>query len=189
MSQDSARADYFDRIYAGQADPWSYGASGYEQQKYRATLDALPRPRFRHGLEIGCSIGVLSRLLATRCDRLLAIDFSEVALASARQQIPANTVFARAAVPAQFPDGRFDLIVFSEVLYYLAPGDLDATAGRAMAGLDVDGVVVLVNWLGETGAASDGNAAADAFIRRAAPRLRLLRHEAMPEYRLDLLGR
>jgi hypothetical protein len=37
--------------------------------EYQATLDALPRQR--------CSIGVLSRLLATRCDDLLAIDVAE----------------------------------------------------------------------------------------------------------------
>jgi hypothetical protein len=73
--QSSIPARYFDDLYAGERDPWEFETSAYEQAKYDATLAALPRPRYRRGLEIGCSIGVLTARLAGRCGSLVAITF------------------------------------------------------------------------------------------------------------------
>ena len=55
---------YFDRKYAFDPDPWGFATSAYEADKYRATLAALPRARYRRALEVGCSIGVLTERLA-----------------------------------------------------------------------------------------------------------------------------
>ena len=60
-------AEHFRRLYARSADPWGFRTSGYEQEKYRRTIAALGERRFRSGFEPGCSIGVLTRMLATRC--------------------------------------------------------------------------------------------------------------------------
>ena len=68
----SLAPQYFERLYAESADPWDFEASPYETAKYAATLAALPRPRYANALELGCSIGVLTRQLAPRCERLLA---------------------------------------------------------------------------------------------------------------------
>src|SRR4051812_50160637 len=70
--QSSIPARYFDELYAGERDPWEFETSAYEQAKYDATLAALPRPLYRRGLEIGCSIGVLTARLAGRCASLVA---------------------------------------------------------------------------------------------------------------------
>ena len=65
-------AAYFDSLYAAEADPWAFATSDYEREKYAATLAALPRPHYARALEIGCSIGVLTRMLAGRVGASLA---------------------------------------------------------------------------------------------------------------------
>jgi hypothetical protein len=72
---------FFDDIYAQDPDPWSFATSEYENTKYAVTLAALPRAHYGSGLEIGCSIGVLTEQLAARCDTLLSLDVAERALA------------------------------------------------------------------------------------------------------------
>ena len=94
----------FDRIYAASEDPWAFRSSPYEHEKYRATLGLLGERRFASGLEIGCSIGVLTAELAQRCGSLLAIDCAEAALARAEASCP-GVRFERHFVPGSFPAG------------------------------------------------------------------------------------
>ena len=51
-------------------------------------------------------------------------------------------------VPHEWPDDVFDLIVLSEILYFLSPADIIALADRTLATLEADGLVLLVNWRG-----------------------------------------
>ncbi|RYC32578.1 methyltransferase domain-containing protein [Lichenibacterium minor] len=181
---------YFDDIYARTIDPWGFRTSPYERGKYEATLGILPRPRYRSALEVGCSIGVFTRMLAGRSDSVLALDTSALALGEARTAnagLP-NVAFREATLPRDFPDGRYDLIVLSEVLYYLSRPDLAALAGRCLGALEPDGQVVLCHWLGETDYPLRGDEAADLFIAAAAPRCRSSAARREPEYRLDLLS-
>lgn len=147
----------FERIYARSDDPWSYRASAYERAKYAATLAALPSRPLGRVLEVGCSIGVFTRLLAPRCERLVAIDFSTRALALARAELAgfANVELAHADFPSHAPDGEWDAVVCSEVLYYLdAPALRDAIAWlRARLERDASGSsptsVLAVSWRGD----------------------------------------
>lgn len=116
--------DYFERKYAADADPWGFGSRWYEQRKYALTVAALPDPRYEHGLEIGSSIGVLTTALAARCDRLIAVEVSAAALLAARDRVPGNVELRQGAVPRDWPPGRYDLVVLSEVGYYLDRPDL-----------------------------------------------------------------
>ena len=50
----SLGVDYFDTLYDGNAEPWRFETSAYEHAKYEATIAALPRQRYRRGIEIGC---------------------------------------------------------------------------------------------------------------------------------------
>jgi chemotaxis methyl-accepting protein methylase len=52
-------------------------------------------------------------------------------------------------IPCEWPDERFDLIVLSEVLYFLAPSDIASVADRVAGTLAPDGIVLLVNWRGQ----------------------------------------
>src|SRR3954454_12910985 len=123
--RDRGRTAHFDALYARHPDPWNFETSAYEAAKYQATIAALEGRHFARGLEIGCSIGVLTEHLAPHCDALLAIDVSERALARARERVPGAT-FERREVPEEYPEGYFDLTVCSEVLYYLDEPAFDA---------------------------------------------------------------
>lgn len=138
---------YFERIYRRTRDPWGFESSAYEREKYRATLSSLPQERYGRGLEIGCSIGVLSSLLSERCADFLGVDVSEKALAVARTrcgELP-NVTFECMRVPDELPSGEFDLIVISEVAYYWTRSDLERAASELAAHVPPGGHIVLVH--------------------------------------------
>jgi predicted TPR repeat methyltransferase len=183
--------EYFDHIYAASPDPWDYETSDYEAAKYRATLDALPRRQYASAFEIGCSIGVLTDRLAARCARLLAVDVAECALDRARERcrhLP-QVRFARMQVPVELPDERFDLIVLSEVGYYLSRTDLWQLREGIVARLDPGGHLVLVHW---TPAIDDAPLTGDEVhqLLLAVPdRLAWLTGRREQTWRLDVLER
>jgi SAM-dependent methyltransferase len=145
----SVPTEYFEARYANNPDPWNYRTSAYEQEKYAATVAALPEPRFRRGFDIGCANGILTQQLAKRCEQLLAIDAVETALAQAQRTCAdaPHVTFARMRIPDEWPDGRFDLIVISELLYYLDPSDIRRAAAACRRSLEPMGTIVLVNFL------------------------------------------
>lgn len=139
-------ASYFDRLYADSDDPWGFGDRWYEHRKYALTLAVLPEPRFGSVLEVGCSIGLLTARLAERCDRLTAVDASERAIEAARARAPGNVTFHHGSVPASWPAGTYDLVLLSEVGYYLDPDDLESLLDLVAADLAPDGAVVACHW-------------------------------------------
>ena len=52
----------------------------------------------------------------------------------------------RASVPEEWPGGRFDLVVVSEVGYFLSRDRLRRLVARVDASLSDDGAVVLCHW-------------------------------------------
>jgi len=141
-------ADYFDAMYHAAADPWGFEDRWYEQRKYAISLAQLPQRRYRSAFEPGCSIGVLTQMLAGRCDRLLSCDLAAAAVGAAARRtrdLPHVRVEQR-QIPAQWPAGRFDLIVFSEILYYFGDGDLDRVLDRAVRALQPGGTLLAVHW-------------------------------------------
>ena len=182
---------HFAPIYSANQDPWGYHTSPYEHAKYDLTLAMLGARRFTSGLEVGCSIGVLTRRLAMRCDRVLGIDFMAQPLATARRHcadLP-SVRFATARVPDEWPSGPRDLIVLSEVLYFLTAVDIDRCVAKVARTLAPGGRVLLVNWLGMSGGdPTPGNAAARRFLAGSRGILRPLRHMRRADYRIDLLA-
>jgi SAM-dependent methyltransferase len=138
---------YFQNMYAADPDPWKFTERWYDQRKYSLTLASLRRPRYRRGYEPACSIGVLSERLAPRCDALLCTDLVGAAVASARQRLAgfAHVTVAQQALP-DWPEGTFDLIVLSEVLYYLTDEDLSTVLHQARSALLPGGDLVAVHW-------------------------------------------
>ena len=182
--------EHFDRLYATDPDPWKFASSEYERDKYAATLAALPRPRFARAFEVGCSIGVLTRQLAARCDAILAVDVAEAALqaAATRCQDQPHVQFARMVVPQDWPPGAFDLILFSEVLYYLNDTDRAAATRLSLQSLLPGGAIILVNWHGPTDGFCTGDDAAEAMTAACAPALRPITQQRAEKYRLDVLS-
>lgn len=180
---------YFEQLYARDPDPWKFATSDYERDKYAATIAALPAQRFRRCFEVGCSIGVLTRQLAARCDQVLGTDVADNALAQARERcvdLPGVRI-ERMVAPGEWPEGRFDLVIFSEVLYYLGIPGLHEAARKTLDSLDPGGTVVLVNWHGNTDGACTGDEAATMFMTDVSSRLQPVHQARAEKYRLDVL--
>ena len=181
---------FFDGIYRRNLDPWGFETSTYERLKYADTLAHLPHGRFRSALDIGCSTGVLSGLLAERCDHLLGVDFADVALAEARRRHGGRRglTFTRLHLPGERPDGQFDLIVLSEILYFMDRQDVAATA-QVVADVGESGAsVILVHWLGQSADhLLHADDAVEAFIAAIATSAAPVTNVRREGYRLDVL--
>ncbi|MCP1168251.1 class I SAM-dependent methyltransferase [Limimaricola sp. ASW11-118] len=175
-------SEKLDRIYAGGDDPWGFRSSAYEQSKFRATCAALPRARYRSALELGCGNGELARHVAPRCAAYTGVDAVETALHAARRAVPRGR-FHRLFLPAPLPEGAYDLLLLSEILYFLDPAGLEALADQLdrrwpMADL------VCVTWLGPSGNPLEGQEALGIF--RTASRRAFRPARITSQYRIDL---
>ncbi len=189
--------EYFDAIYASNDDPWNFATSAYEAAKYARTLDVLPRLSYRRGLEVGCSIGVLTSLLTGRVEQLTALDPNQRALDLTRRRLEAqgllnSVTLLQRRLPYEVPAGPFDLVVLSEVLYYLDSQDLQQALDAVLAALEQGGTLVLVHW---TPWVHDypqtGDAVHEAALQRVAAgqlqHIKAERHgDEQQGYRLDL---
>jgi SAM-dependent methyltransferase len=178
-------SEYFEDKYQADIDPWRFKTSEYERDKYQATLGSLTKDRYPAALEVGCSIGVLTKLLSPRCVSLLAVDSSPTAIEAAKSVSAPNVVFRVANLPAEFPKGKFDLIVLSEILYYFDKSDLARVAQSCIDSISQDGQIVLCHWLGETDYPLTGVEASELFAHHIKPAMpaRSILHDAI--YRLE----
>jgi LmbE family N-acetylglucosaminyl deacetylase/SAM-dependent methyltransferase len=145
-SEDAQRI--FDAVHSTSEDPWQYTTSWYERRKRSLTLAALPRESYKSGLEIGCSIGTLTAELAGRCATLLAVDASSTALKLAAERLaPFPGVATRQlTLPAEWPEGTYDLVVVSEVGYYLSPIEFEQLLERIQSAMAPGGTLLLCHW-------------------------------------------
>lgn len=152
VTQEPTRAtltsEFFDATYGRHGDPWGYTDRWYEERKRALTLAVLPDRRYRDVLEVGCGIGVLTAELAGRADHLLAVDVSPAAVERARTrvgdqpQVHVQVVDVTDGVPA----GSFDLVVLSEVGYYLDRPTLDRVLADLRTRVAPGGTLVACHW-------------------------------------------
>lgn len=174
--------DWFDALYRQSDDPWAFRTRWYEARKRAVTLASLPRERYRRAYEPGCSIGELTAALATRCERVLASDMMPAAVERARSRLAAcpHVTVEAGTLPAHWPDESFDLIVLSEIGYFLAEPDLRRVARQAVQALASDGTLLACHWRHRIeGCVLDGDAvhAVLGAQAEAAGLARLVRHE------------
>lgn len=141
---------YFDALYAHTDDPYGLRARWYEARKRAVLMAALPCRRFRRAFEPGCGAAELTLLLAARCDSVLASDFCPRAVAVARERtrgLP-NVRIECQQLPADWPRAApaFDLIVLSELGYFLDAGAMEAVARDCLASLGGDATLVACDW-------------------------------------------
>lgn len=141
-------ASYFDAMYAASPDPWGLTSRWYEARKYAITMAMLPKPHYRDAFEPGCSIGMLTDLLAPRCEWLLCCDIASAAVKAAAERTAAyrHVRVQQRALPRDWPEGQFDLIVLSEILYYFAGSDLDQVLDLTATALRPGGTLLAVHW-------------------------------------------
>jgi LmbE family N-acetylglucosaminyl deacetylase/protein-L-isoaspartate O-methyltransferase len=139
---------YFDDLYERNPDPWRLSTRWYETRKRAISVASLPRERYRSSLEIGCSVGELSALVAGRSEHLLAIDISEAAVQTAASRTAGlgNVTVEHRDATVDFPRGAFDLIVLSEVGYYWDASTLRDMIAKLIDHLSDDGELLACHW-------------------------------------------
>jgi SAM-dependent methyltransferase len=173
------------------AYPWTFEPEEHEARKYDETLSVLPKGRYEHAFQVGCSVGPLTRRLVERCDSLLAIDCTpttlERAFADGEEGPRLDTMRLAQDDPAE---ASFDLVVLAEVAYFWSWRDLRWVFDRLVEQLRPGGHLVLVHWAPPgPGKPLTGIEVHGAFMQWASPAMHHLfgRHEG--PYWIDLFER
>ncbi|QXC62213.1 nodulation S family protein [Aquihabitans sp. G128] len=187
MSVEPWSAEAFEQRYQGDADPWDFAGSPYEQGRYASILASLGRPSYGRAYEPGCSVGELTALLAPRCAELVATDVSATAVdrARARCRDLAGVTLATGSV-TDAPPAPLDLVVLSEVGYYLSTVELAEVAGALGAALAPGGELVACHWLGESPDHQLHGTTVHRVLADSLPsRLARTRHVSAPGFTID----
>lgn len=164
-----------ERLYST-PDPYGLATDSYEQSKYDLIMQELAGGRFARTLEVGCGEGLLSERLVGLTDELVGVDISESAVGRARERFRGDrgtttagrVRFERRTLPFDMPEGTFDLVVCSDVLYYWEQRTLVTGTARLVDRLRPGGTLLLLHYRGDFGQANSGDAVHDLAARRAA---------------------
>ncbi len=137
---------HWDAVFAKE-DPWDY-TNAYEQQKYRYTLEMIPEGSCARVLELGCAEGLFTKMLSEKAGDILAVDISERALERATRACAGleNVRFEQHDIAQGVHAGKFDLIICSEILYYLRDRyAVEAFASQVKEALPVGGYILMAH--------------------------------------------
>lgn len=190
---DAIDDQHFERLYRQDADPWRVASAWYERRKRAVLLATLARERYGHVFEAGCGGGDMTLALARRCEQICAVDLASSALRRVQARLRADPVAATVRIlalklPRQWPPvpaGGFDLIVVSELAYYLDDAACALFLARLHASLGAGGELVACHW---RAAFHDRQQSTDGLHEAmgALPGLHRLAHHHEEDFRLDL---
>ncbi len=138
----------FNKIFSASADPWA-STGPTEQERFAValrTLAASRKSRFQNAVELGCAVGIFTEKLAPLCDKLVALDFSHVALAHARTRLGSSesVTFKPWDMRNETLHGSFDLVVAMDVLSLLyRPGEVRRACDMIVAAIEPGGYLLL----------------------------------------------
>ncbi len=125
----------FDRLYTETPDPWGFlvPAFRYQRLKYMKLLAMLPARPYARALDVGCGLGQFTRMLAPYVDEMVGLELSQVAVEQATR-LSANMPhvhFAQGSLQdvGERSLGLFDLVVLTDVIYYVSPLSDETLAG------------------------------------------------------------
>lgn len=175
----SIDAQYFAGLFAASDDPWAFRTRWYEKRKRELILASLPRQFYERIFEPACANGELSAALAERGAELVCQDLDPTAVALSRERLAhlPHVQVAQARLPADWPGGRFDLIVLGEIGYYLEPGQWLQVIEQSVASLTEDGALLACHWLHPIDGCPQQGHQVHALLAQRLPLYRLLRHE------------
>lgn len=147
-----------ERVFQRGEDPYGYWSHPHEREKQNIIESLVNGVHHESALEIGCAEGAFTKRLARFCRHVLAIDLSPTAIQRAQNKLrhQSNISLVCSNIRhCQFA-AHWDLIVMSEVLYYVTGGsalrnEFQKLVNRITKGLKVGGKMILVHgFSGET---------------------------------------
>ncbi|SFO41107.1 Nodulation protein S (NodS) [Pseudonocardia ammonioxydans] len=153
-------------LFSSGIDPYDLATNSYEQQKYADIIRVLGDRHVTRGLEVGCAEGLFTESLAALCEELVAVDISEIAVARAQNRLREQTGIRieRRTLPLDYPEGVFDLIVCSDVLYLWQRPTLEIGLRKIVSSLRPGGRLLLQHYRGHFGAPFTGDEVHDLAI-------------------------
>ncbi len=170
---------YFAHLYANSDDPWAFRQRWYERRKRELVMASLPRQCYARIFEPACANGELSAALAERCGQLLCQDLDPTAVKLARERLigVSHAQVEQGRLPADWPGERFDLIVLSEIGYYLDPTQWLQVIEQSVASLTQDGGLLACHWLHPIEGCPQTGHQVHALLASHLPLYPLFRHE------------
>ena len=152
----SGATDFEDR-YREDPDPFGGRPRWDARREIQFVVASLTRERYAHAWDLACGTGDLALALTARCARVTATDAAPTAVDLTRDLLrDKDADVSVSALPARaVPAGSCDLVVASEVLYYLDEASRQATydamlvAAESESGCDTAdhaAEVVAVHW-------------------------------------------
>ncbi len=179
----SVTLEELETTYRDSADPWNFRTSPYEQEKFAATRAALSKDRYASAVELGCGNGALAEHIAPCCDSYVGVDGVERAIEAARQAVPAAR-FVNCFLPCPLPPGNHDLIILSEILYFMDEGGIGALAEQ-ISHVSQGAEIICVTFLGPTGHVLQGEQALEIFQHAIGPQCTFVNVKRTSGYRID----
>lgn len=139
----------FEHKYETHGDYFHYQGNPYELEKYKRTLDLVLK--WRRGsasaLEIGCSVGLFTAMIAREFETVTAVDIASEALALAEKQVAGagRVSYVRSNVEALNLGRQFDVIFCAEVLMYVRERDAQRVCEMLDSHLGLNGIVIEVS--------------------------------------------
>lgn len=174
---------FWDRV-AWVYDVFANGINRKANQRLCAVVGELISP-MDEVLECACGTGLLSGVIAPRCRRLVATDFSEKMLKRAKKKGKRweNTCFEQAdLLHLSYPDQRFDVVVAANVIHlldepYRALRELDRVCRRG-------GKIIIPTYLNQTDQGTT-NTVSDAIGKAGADFKRAFTWDSYPQFFAD----
>jgi ubiquinone/menaquinone biosynthesis C-methylase UbiE len=149
------KSKLFEDLHRTRPEPFEYGRRAAEIVRHRFIVGTVRRfcPQPTKLLDVGCSVGQLTRLLGALADTTTAVDLSRTAMARVRETCraaPGSFRFSAAGATAlPFRGGAFDVVVLADGLnsWQLTAPERRLALAEAYRTLRPGGYVVLTEYL------------------------------------------
>lgn len=137
----------FEAKFEADADPWDTWRSRYEAVKRDALSKAIGLRSYARGLELAAGNGSNTPMIAARTRRLLVTDGTRAGAALMQRRFASSPRISvvRHDAGTSLPGHRFELIVISELLYYLGDQAFAVLAGEVGRTLAPGGRLVMLH--------------------------------------------
>ena len=152
---DKVLQDKFEQHYLASSEPWNYTGSGSEKLRYRRVIELARQfaPKPQQVLDVGCSLGQFTGLLAGYAEKTWAIDISPTAVKRCQenigQQFAAIDFQVSTLAEVDIPPNSLDVIFYCDGInsHEIDGEALQATIRQTSRLLKPGGIIIFTDYL------------------------------------------